>query len=104
MLFKDFKEILPEIDDYTNILIFVEDENGYRPFENIEVNYTGSMNIDSSNQLHLDVSVHKEFRNIYFPNNLTEEEVEDLVERKIMLNEELEEINHLLGKYDKKVL
>ena len=85
------KKILKECRDDANILIFVETENKtYRPFTNIT--YTIRDKDTSNERLQFDISIHREYRNVHFPQNPTEDEINDLRERKKMIMEELEEI------------
>ena len=90
--------ILKNCKNDAEVVIFVETENGiYRPFKNIEpilCNKNSSME-----ELHLDVSIHREYRSIHFPNNLTKEEVSDLKEKRKMLIEELDDIEKQAGDY-----
>jgi len=56
------------------------------------------MNKDSfKEELHLDISIHKEYKSIHFPNNLTEEKVIKLNDKRKILLEELDEIEKTLG-------
>lgn len=92
------KRLLKELrkcHDDTEIIIFAETEEGYRPFKNISVML---MNKDSfKEELHLDISIHKECKSIHFPNNLTEEKVIKLNDKRKILLEELDEIEKTLG-------
>lgn len=92
------KKELEKCNVKSDVIIFVTSEGGkYRPFKNINVSI---MNKDSSQeQFHLDVGVNTEYKNAHFPNNLTEEEVLFLKEKRKMLLEELEELEEELGEY-----
>ena len=90
--------ILKDCKSDSKVVIFVTTENGmYRPFRNIEpmvCNKNSSME-----ELHLDVSIHREYKSVHFPNNLSKEEVLDLKEKRKMLLEELEDIEKQIGDY-----
>lgn len=92
------KKELEKCNVKSDVIIFVTSEGGkYRPFKNI---HSSIMNKGSSQeQFHIDVSINTEYRNVHFPNNLTEEEVSFLREKQKMLLEELEEIEGELGEY-----
>ena len=97
------KKELEKCNAESEVIIFVTSEGEddittkYRPFKNINVSI---MNKDSSQeQFHLDVGVNTEYKNAHFPNNLTEEEVLFLKEKRKMLLEELEEVEEELGEY-----
>ena len=93
------QKILKECNKSADIIIFAmtEDEK-YRPFHNISASI---LNKGSGlEELHLDVSVYTEYRSIHFPNNPTKYAVEELMERKKMLLEELEEIEQELGAFN----
>lgn len=98
MIVKDLKSVLDKCNDDGQVIIFAltEDDN-YRPFKNIsaEIYDEGSFH----EELHLDISIYKEFKSIHFKDNLTEEEVLDLLDKRDMLLEELEELDDLVKDY-----
>jgi hypothetical protein len=98
MLCGNLKKILSDCNDSSEIIVFVKTEDGqYRPFKNITIE---TFNKGSTmEQIHFDVSVHKEFKSIHFPKNLDKETVDDLKEKRDMLLEELKEIENELGEY-----
>ena len=94
----ELKDWLSMCDDGSDVVIFALTENdNYRPFRNIlaSISDKGSFN----EELHLDISIHREFKNVHFKDNLTEEEVEDLLDKRVMLMEELDELDGLLQDY-----
>lgn len=95
MIVKELIKILKDCKEDTEVVVFVNDEIGYRPFKNITVEV---FNKGSSLEcVHLDVDVFKEFRSVHFPNNLSQEEYECLIEKRNMLLEELEDIESELN-------
>ena len=92
------KNFLSGLDDGSDVVVFVMSENRvYRPFRNVELSV---LNEGSClEEVHLDVSVFKEFRNVHFRDNLSEDEVDDLLDRRRMLVEELEDVDELLGDF-----
>ena len=95
MIVNDLVKLLSDCKKDTKVVVFVKDEIGYRPFKNItvEVFNKGS----SLESMHLDVDVVKEFRSVHFPNNLSQEEYECLIDKRNMLLEELEDIESELN-------
>lgn len=94
------KKELEKCKDGCEVIVFVTSEGKtynttqYRPFKNI---YTSIMNEGSSNeQFHIEVGINTEYKNIHFPDNLTQEEVSFLKDKRKMILEELEEIEILL--------
>ena len=100
MKVRELNKYLKECNQDSEIIIFVETENNnYRPFYNISPRIYDK---DSFNEkLHLDISVNTEYKSMHFPNNPSKEEVEDLIERKMMVLEELDEINNELKGFGK---
>ena len=99
MQFNDFKKVFMNCNDDTNVIVFVKDELGYRPFENIKVKYYGKTCSGYLNELHIDVSIEKEYKNIHFPNNPEKEDIESLLEERKAIVERLVELNEELGAF-----
>ena len=101
ILLKDFLKFLEDnnVPKDAEIYIYLKDENGYRPFTEIDLNYYGQTCNGYMNELNLDINTNKEFKSPHFPNNLEKEVVEDLLDKKTMLLEELDELNEELGEY-----
>ena len=97
MKFKDIKKTLADCNDDTDIIIYVKDEFGYRPFENIHAKYYGKICSGYLNELSINVSIETEYKNIHFPNNPTKEEIEELWDKKRMLIEEMKDVDEYLG-------
>lgn len=94
MLLNKLKDCKPD----SEVIIFATTENGvYRPFKNIEANI---YNKDSGmEEIHLDISINREYKNVHFPNNLSKEEVSELKEKRKMLIDELNDIEKQIGDY-----
>ena len=78
------------------LIVYVTDEEGYRPFTNVNLKYYGKTCAGTLNELDLSVNINKEFKSANFPNNKSKEEVFDLLleynsvcERELELKEEL---------------
>lgn len=100
MKFSDFKlETFPCKDD-TNVIVFVKDEFGYRPFENIHVKYYGETCSGTINELHIDVNIDREYKSVHFPNNPEEDYIKGLLKRKNHLLKELKEVEEDLGAFN----
>lgn len=95
----DLKQLLSNCKDESDIVIFVnfEEDGKYSPFKNIKgtIFNKGSFN----EELHLDIGMLTEYQNVHFPNNPTKEEIEDLLEKREMMLEELMEIENELGAF-----
>ena len=96
------KRIIENCNDNCEIVIFVTSEGvsgkkktQYRPFRNIRANIFNKGSLEE--ELHFDISVNTEYKSIHFPNNLSEEAVALLKERRTMLLEDLEDIEKELG-------
>lgn len=79
------------------LIVYVTDEEGYRPFTNVDLKYYGETCAGITvNELDLSVNINKEFKSAHFPNNKSKEAVFDLLseynsvcERELELKEEL---------------
>lgn len=100
MKFSDFKLETLNCKDNTNVIVFVKDEVGYRPFENIRVRYIGETCSGTINELHLDISIEREYNNVHFPNNPEKEFIEGLLDKKSRLVKELKEVEDCLGAFN----
>ena len=94
----EFKSKIECVNDSSELIVFVRDEEDYRPFRNIDLELvnTGS----SLERVHLIVNVFKEFKSVHFPNNLTSDEYYDLMDRYNILLEELDDMEDLLKEHN----
>ena len=102
MLVKDLKKYLKECNDDSKVIIFaLTEDNKYRPFRNITCTIKDKNSFNE--ELHLDISILKEFKSIHFPNNPCEDDFDFLIDKQQILLEELEDINGELNKLWEKV-
>lgn len=100
MNFKDLKLESFDCKDDTKVIVYVKDEVGYRPFENIKVHYYDESCSGSINELHIDVNINREYNSHHFPNNPEKKYIEDLLEEKRELKRKLKKIEEDLGYFN----